>query len=140
MLNDISVQKESTKFYHVTDLITIELNHLRFFAFHGLYDEEKKKGTDFEIYLEVSYPAAGVVITDLSATIDYVSLFEVVKIEMQKPRKLLETLAMEVVEIIHDNFPQIRRATFSVHKLNPPIAGFNGDSAGVKYTKDWPAI
>jgi 7,8-dihydroneopterin aldolase/epimerase/oxygenase len=120
----------------MNDLITIELNQLRFFAYHGLYAEEKKTGNQFEIDLTVSHlPLAGI-ITDLKETINYVSLYNLLSSEMQKPRHLLETFVMETTEMIHQVFPGVKKIEISIKKLQPPIAAFTG-SVGVKYCKEY---
>jgi len=115
-------------------LLTIELKQLRFFAFHGLYAEEKKIGNEFEVSLSIIYSPATVVITELADTVNYVNLYELVKKEMQKPRELLETLAMEITEHIYASLPHIKKVEISITKLHPPIAKFVG-SVGVKYEK-----
>jgi dihydroneopterin aldolase len=117
-------------------LITIELKHLIFLAYHGLYAEEKKTGNEFEINLSVSYQPSSGTISGISDTVNYAELFGLLKIEMQKPRQLLETFLMEVAEIIHASFPQIMKIEISITKLYVPIAKFNG-TAGVKYQKDY---
>ncbi|PZR25474.1 MAG: dihydroneopterin aldolase [Citrobacter freundii] len=114
-------------------LITISLNNVRFRAYHGLYPEERQKGNDFVVNMEVAYePAEGVIMT-LENTIDYASLFEVINQTMQQPVDLLETLVQTIAYGAHHKFPQIRSATVSVEKLNPPIDRFSG-SAAVKFT------
>jgi 7,8-dihydroneopterin aldolase/epimerase/oxygenase len=120
----------------MSNLLTIELKQLHFFAFHGLYEEEKKTGNEFEVNLSVDYKPDTVVISEIADTINYAELFDLVKAEMQKPRDLLETLAMEIVELIHSLYPQITKAVISITKLHPPIAAFTG-SVGVKYKKEW---
>ena len=117
-------------------LISIELKQLRFPAYHGLYVEEKKTGNEFEIDLTVSFlPSAGT-ITGISDTVNYAELYALLRTEMQKPRHLLETLVMELAEIIHSSFPQIKKIEISVAKLHIPIAKFTG-TAGVRYKKDY---
>ncbi|MBI5858868.1 MAG: dihydroneopterin aldolase [Sphingobacteriales bacterium] len=120
----------------MNDLISIELNELRFRARHGLYPEEKKTGNEFEVNLTVSFvPVAGT-ITDIADTVDYGRLYELVKKEMNKPRHLLETLAMEITEIIHLSFPQIRKIEIAITKLQVPITQFNGTTT-VKLEKEF---
>jgi len=117
-------------------LISIELKQLRFSAYHGLYEEERKTGNEFEIDLVVSFlPAAGK-ITGVSDTVNYAELYALLKTEMQKPRHLLETLVMELAEIIHASFPQTKKIEISITKLHVPIAKFTG-TAGVKYQKEY---
>ena len=120
----------------MSDLITIELNDMHFFAFHGLYDIEKKNGNEFKVDLKVCYSPVDGIITDISSTIDYSALFRIINEEMQKPRELLETLAMEISHKLHAHFSQIAKAEITITKLNPPIDRFTGNAA-VKYSKEW---
>ncbi len=120
----------------MAELITVELKQLHFFAYHGLYAEERKTGNEFEVNLFVSYLPASGMITGISDTVNYVQLYELLKSEMQKPRDLLETFVMEVSEIIHLSFPKIKKIEMAVTKLHPPIPGFTG-TVGVKYCKDY---
>ncbi len=115
-------------------LMTIELKELWFYAFHGLYPEEKKTGNEFEINLSADYLPGETVLTEIDTTIDYTRVYQIVKSEMNKPRPLLETLAMEIAEAIHDMFPQITKVDITITKLHPPIAQFAGN-VGVRYQK-----
>jgi dihydroneopterin aldolase len=117
-------------------ILTIELKQLHFFAHHGLYAEERKTGNEFEVNLIVSYQSTSGTITDISDTVDYVLLYDLLKAEMQKPRHLLETFVMEVTELIHKEFPQIKKVEISITKLHPPIEKFTG-TVGVKYSKEY---
>jgi dihydroneopterin aldolase len=112
--------------------LTISLNNVRFRAYHGLYPEERQKGNDFVVNMEVSYPPVQAVITKLEDTIDYASLFAVINTSMQKPVDLLETLVQDIANAVHEQFPQVKMVTVSVEKLNPPIDKFTG-SAAVSY-------
>jgi 7,8-dihydroneopterin aldolase/epimerase/oxygenase len=116
-------------------IMTIELKALRFYAFHGVFPEEKKTGNEFEVNLFVDFIPAEAVIKALDETINYAQLYEIVKAEMQKPRGLLETLAMEIIENIYSSFAQIKKAEIEIIKLHPPIAKFTG-SVGVRYKKE----
>lgn len=120
----------------MSELITIELKQLRFFAFHGLYPEEKKSGNEFEISIAVTRSNKSVVITELSETLNYADLYELVKKEMKKPRALLETLAMELVQLIHLSFEGVKKVDIEVYKLHLPIKRFSG-TAGVRYSKSF---
>ena len=117
-------------------IITIELKKLHFLAYHGLYAEERKTGNEFEINLSVSFQPSSGTITGISDTVNYSELYSLLKTEMQKPRHLLETFLMEVAEIIHVSFPQIRKIEISITKLHVPISKFTG-TAGVKYQMEY---
>lgn len=116
--------------------MTIELRGLRFHAFHGLYEEEKKTGNEFGVELRADYIPPEGIITSLEDTVNYVALFEILQAAMKEPRALLETLAMEIAETIHARFPQVIKLEISIHKLHPPLARFTG-SVGVTYQKEF---
>src|SRR5262245_39413521 len=117
-------------------LITIELKQLRFFAFHGLYTGEKRTGNEFELNVTVAYAPVSGTITSIDDTINYASIYELVKKEMQQPRELLETLAMEIAEQLHFTFRLIKKVGVSVTKLQPPMPSFTGHVT-VTYSKQF---
>ena len=106
--------------------ITIELNQLRFFAFHGVYEEEIKTGNEFEINVKVSFDTKKEVINKLKETINYVSLYAIIKEVMAHRENLLETIAMKIVSRMHEEFPAIDVAEVQLIKLHPPIVNFAG--------------
>lgn len=117
-------------------LITISLHNLRFRAFHGLYPEERQKGNDFVVNMEVSYPAPDGTILELHETIDYAELFSIINTIMQQPVDLLETLVQHIAGSVHHRFSFVKEITVSVEKLNPPIDKFSG-SAAVKFSQQF---
>jgi len=120
----------------MSNIITVELKGLRFYAYHGLYAEEKKSGNEFEVDLSVSSEPVSGTITDISEIVNYAKLFALLKSEMAKPRHLLETFVMELAEMIHASYPGIKKIEISISKLHVPIAKFIG-TASVRYTKEF---
>lgn len=117
-------------------LITVELKCLRFFAYHGLFAEERKTGNEFEVNLAVSFTTSQLIITEIDQSINYARLHELVKEEMKQHRDLLETFVMELAEKINSSFPEIKKVEISIAKLHPPIAEFTGQ-VSVRYCKDF---
>ena len=118
----------------MSSLLTISLNNVRFRAYHGVYPEERQKGNDFVVNMEVSYvPNTGTIVS-LSDTIDYSSLFEIINTIMQQPVELLESLVKQMAQTVHEKFSEVSEVTVSVEKLNPPIDRFSG-SAKVTYSE-----
>jgi 7,8-dihydroneopterin aldolase/epimerase/oxygenase len=117
-------------------LFTISLNNVRFRAYHGLYPEERQKGNDFVVNMQVSFPPVSSAVALLEDTIDYAVLFEIINSTMQQPVDLLETLVQTITEKAARQFPQIKKISVSVEKLNPPIDKFSG-TAEVKYSKEY---
>ena len=97
---------------------------MEFFAFHGVYEEERVKGNKFEVDLTIDYPYEDKVADDqLDNTIDYAELYEIVKTVMDKPANLLEHLAVSIRDQINDKFEHIEQVNVTVTKFNPPING-----------------
>jgi dihydroneopterin aldolase len=107
---------------------TIELKGLQFFSFHGLYEEEKKKGGEFRVDLSVKISEQKH-ITGIDQTINYENLFTIIKTEMNQPRELLETLTQMIAEKIYTRFPSVKEIDLRIEKINPPIPNFNGKVA-----------
>jgi 7,8-dihydroneopterin aldolase/epimerase/oxygenase len=118
------------------NLVTVELNAATFFAFHGLYEEEKKTGGEFEVNLSVSYFTDKAVIDKIEQTVNYVKLYELVKQQMQEPAGLLETVAMRITAEIKGVFPQVNEITIKIEKKHPPVHNFSG-SLSVTYRKQY---
>lgn len=115
-------------------MIAVQLKEVRFFAHHGIYKEELKTGNEFEINLIVYHKPRGKKIKSIRQTINYVSLYELVKEEMQDPRQLLETLAIEITDKIKATFLRVKEVQITITKVHPPIVNFTG-SVSVIYGK-----
>ena len=114
---------------------TIKVKNIRVFAHHGCLKEETKIGSDYRVDIEVKADLKTSAKTDkLSDTVDYVLLNKIAKEEMQKPSKLLETVAKRMLTRIFFEEKLIKKATVSVSKLNPPIGG-DVESVTIKMTE-----
>lgn len=102
----------------------ISLKGMEFFAFHGVYEEERVKGNKFEVDLTIDYSFEDKVADDqLDSTIDYAQLYEIVKTVMDKPANLLEHLAVSIRDRVKAKFAQVEQVKVTVTKFNPPING-----------------
>ena len=113
---------------------TIELIGLRFFADHGMYQEERKVGNEFEVDISIDCKAPKKEITSIDQTINYVEVFRIVQEEFVERKLLLETCAMRIAEKLHEQFPEIVKLVISIKKLNPPITNFSG-YVGITYSR-----
>lgn len=106
----------------------IILREVRFHAFHGVMPQERKVGADFTVSLRVgmdlSLPAES---DDVADTLNYATLYEVVKQQMEIPSQLLEHVAGRVGKAVMDTFPQVTGVDVTLTKLNPPMGA---DCAG----------
>lgn len=102
----------------------IRLEGLEFHAFHGVYPHERESGNWFEVDLSVGTEIVeGEIRDDLSKTVNYETLYEFVKVEMEKPSKLLETVAEKIVERVMGEIPAVSEVEIKISKINPPIGG-----------------
>ena len=102
----------------------IKISNIRVYAYHGCLVEEGKIGSDYRIDLSVKANLSKSAQTDhLSDTVDYVHLNKIVKEEMAKRTKLLETVANLILDRILSELPLVNQAKIKVSKLNPPIGG-----------------
>ena len=103
---------------------TISIEGMEFFAYHGCFDEEQVIGTKFliDLYFETETREAEQT-DDLSKTINYQSVFLLVKEEMKQKSKLLEHVGRRILTRLKTEHPNIETATLKISKLNPPLGG-----------------
>lgn len=92
-------------------------------------------GNDYEVSLAITIDAKDKIIS-LEQTVDYAVVFEMVKTRMSLPSALLETVAQDLAQQLHEQFKQITAVNISITKKNPPIENFQG-SVGVSYHKEF---
>ena len=107
-------------------MLKIELTNLQFHSYHGVFEEETKTGGDYEVDLVVYLSTTSFPLNHMDETIDYTLLYELVKLHMEKPTKLLETLATEIAQEILNDYSKVDEVIVTVKKLNAPIPFFNG--------------
>lgn len=109
--------------------IEIALEHLGFHSLIGVMAQEKVVGHDFVVDLAVRIPySEGVERDDMDATISYADLYEVVRMEIEKPRDTIEAVAASIVNEITRRWPQIESGGISICKSTPPITGITGSA------------
>lgn len=102
----------------------ITLEGLEFHAFHGVYPHERESGNWFEVDISVETDfTAAAQCDDLSGTVNYEVLYSIVKTEMEKPSKLLETVAEKIIQDVFTTLPTVLSVELSISKINPPIGG-----------------
>ncbi|MBA2498161.1 MAG: dihydroneopterin aldolase [Chitinophagaceae bacterium] len=121
---------------HHSHQLTIELKQVRLYGYHGLYENESFTGNEFEIDLHVRIEPTVAVIRNIDESISYVNLFELLKKRMQQSEALLETLAMEIANLIHKEYTGVKEVTISITKITPPFENFSG-KVGVTYQKSF---
>ena len=102
----------------------ISLEGMEFYAHHGHYDEEQERGNKFVIDLNFETDLSKAATTDeLSDTVSYEEVYNVIKEKMTTRSKLLENVAQRIVDALKENFPDIKTLEIKLSKLNPLLKG-----------------
>ena len=108
----------------ISDIGIIELEEMRFWAFHGCLESERRNGNlflvDFRGELDMRKAAES---DSLEDTVNYGLVYDLVKEEMSVPSDLLENVAGRIVRRIAERFPEFVRFSVRVSKRRPPVEG-----------------
>ncbi|HNW99290.1 MAG TPA: dihydroneopterin aldolase [Bacteroidales bacterium] len=103
---------------------SITLNGMQFFAYHGCHEEEQKTGNKFIVKVKFSSNSdAAEISDDISKTVDYQKVYNIIKAEMEINSKLIEHVTRRIIDALFKNFPEMDSAEVTVAKLNPPLGG-----------------
>ena len=102
----------------------ISLEGIRFHAFHGVYEAEKILGNEYLVDITVRTKTDTAAQTDkLENTLNYETIYQVCRLQMEKPRDLLEKVVSEIVKAMKHQFDGMEALRVRVRKLNPPVGG-----------------
>jgi dihydroneopterin aldolase len=102
----------------------VALEGLEFHAFHGVYPHERDSGNWFEVSISVETDfTEGAKNDELSGTVNYETLFRIIRDEMERPSKLLETVAEKIIDDVLQELPAAMQVELKISKINPPIGG-----------------
>lgn len=102
----------------------IELKELKFYAYHGVLPQETLVGNNYIINVTLTAPLDKAIVSDeLDDTINYATVYSIIKQEMAIPSKLLEHVAGRIFHSLKLHFPQLTGIMLSLSKLNPPLGG-----------------
>lgn len=114
---------------------TIEINGLKLFARHGVFEEERESGNFFELTVHLHYPIEKAMESDdVADTLNYAEAVEIIRREMAVASKLLEHAVGRIRKALMERYPAITGGFISLTKLNPPIPA---DIRGVAVRIDW---
>lgn len=102
----------------------INLSGMEFFAYHGHLAEEQILGNKFIVDLMFEADTSQAEESDeLSGTINYQEVYNLVKMEMMTTSHLLEHIGSRIVDTVYEAFPSIEKLEVTVSKLHPPLNG-----------------
>ena len=95
---------------------------MTFHAYHGCLEHEKTLGNTFLVTLEMELDTVKAGSTDeLDDTLNYQLVYDLVKIEMETPSKLIEHVGQRIADKVFSSFIQISALKLRLSKLNPPL-------------------
>jgi len=102
----------------------IALEGMRFHAFHGVHEAEQATGSEFivDIFVTASIARAGAT-DNVALTINYETIYQICQLEMEKPKRLLESVVMGIIGRMKHQFTEMYGLRVRVRKMNPPMGG-----------------
>lgn len=101
----------------------VALKGMKFYAFHGYYDFERRIGNNFEVDIEATLKISQDPNDRIEATINYEEMYEICERYMQMKYLLLESLAYDIAQEIKSNHPIVEKVAVVLTKMNPPVGG-----------------
>jgi len=114
--------------------VQVNLEDLRFYSYHGFYSEEQILGNEYSVDIKTSFDSSNLKDDQLERTVNYEQLYSIATTAMKNPRKLLETVADEMLENIKLGFQHLTSIEVSICKINPL---FGGDRAHARVSIIW---
>ena len=109
----------------------VKIEGIKIYAYHGCLPEEAKNGQEYFVDVIAEGDISEAVSSDeLSKTVDYCVVTEIVKKEMAIRSKLIEHVCGRILNSLVNKYPQIKFYV-SVKKPNPPV---NGDVTSATVT------
>lgn len=102
----------------------IVLQRMEFRALHGCYELERKVGNRFTVDVEITTELGDVAAEDsVEKAVNYLTVYEMIHRQMAVTQRTIERVAMNIIDALHAEFPQIRHVKCTVSKLAPPLGG-----------------
>ena len=90
--------------------------------FNEKYQRAREEGIDIRFQVN-DLSQISIQTDDLSFTLDYGAIYDIVAAEMKQPSNLIENVAGRIRDAIEEAFPELEEFEISVSKLNPPLGG-----------------
>lgn len=102
---------------------TLAIKGMKFRAFHGVHEHEKKEGNDFEVDVILQADLSSAAKSDeLTEALDYSAVHKIAgEIMAGNSSNLIEHLCFMIGSRIAEVFPEVSGFEVFVRKLNPPL-------------------
>ena len=102
----------------------VQVHGIRTYSYHGCLKEEKVIGGNYIVDVDVFCDFRSAALEDnLTKTVDYVDVKNIVVHEMGLPFKLIETVAYNIITQLKAKFSTVEKCMVKIKKINPPIDG-----------------
>jgi dihydroneopterin aldolase len=94
------------------------------YAYHGCLEEEGRIGCNYlvDVMMETDFSEAATT-DDLTKTIDYVTVYNIVRKQMGIRSKLIEQVGQRIIDELKTELQGLKKLEVKVTKLNPPMNG-----------------
>jgi dihydroneopterin aldolase len=106
----------------------VGLEEVRFFAYHGLFPEERILGNWFLLTVRVAKRVETLGFNSIDQTFDYGQIYAICEEVMSEPVDLLETVASKIAIQLKHSFAELTRYEIHVWKEQPPLGMMGGRS------------
>ena len=102
----------------------ISLNNMIFFGYHGCFEEEQVIGNNYSVSVSFVFNTKTAEKTDnLEDTVNYQTIYDLIKKEMAITSKLIEHVARRIFNAIQNEFKDITELKVKLKKLKPNLGG-----------------
>ncbi len=112
----------------------IFIQGIRLYAFHGVGALEKTVGQNFIVDIKLKTNISKACESDdLTDTVNYAAVYDIIRQEMEKPSLLLEHVGQRIANHLLEYFPLVDSIWLKITKQNPPM-GADCLGAGIEMT------
>lgn len=112
----------------MTQKFKISLENIHFYAKIGLFKQERVVGNEFIISISVEYDASSFISDEISTTISYADLYEILKYHFSEETFLLESVALKIAKSIQTRWNTVDNISITITKTVAPISGIDGEA------------
>ena len=104
-------------------MATISLKDMKFYAYHGYYEFERRVGNTFHVDVDIEVDMSADPNDQIDNTYNYEKAYDIVNAHMAKKYQLLEGLAYDIADQIKSSHEIVQRVRVCLSKSNPPLKG-----------------
>jgi 7,8-dihydroneopterin aldolase/epimerase/oxygenase len=107
---------------------TVSIRGAEFFAYHGFYPEEQLSGHTFVLDVSATLKSFDSQDDNIFDTINYESIYNICADEMSHTQKLIETVALKIIQRCKDELDNVQGVKVKIEKIAPQLGGKVGKS------------